>query len=138
MRKKDVAKGIGRAVRTAGKVAGKAAVKAAGKVAGKAGKVAGTKGKIGLAAAGVVLVAGAVVLAKKKRAQRKAIEGKRAVASKQHADGLTESAESASMIPVAADADLSPRGDSRKGFMTEAPVAGARFNGVRDDPTDGR
>lgn len=115
MRKKDVTKAVGRAARTAGKVAGRAALK----VAGKAGKVAGKKGKIGLAAAGVVLVAGAVALARKKRARGKLSEG---------------TAESARKIPVSADADLSPRGDGRKGTMPDAPVAGARFN----EPKDGR
>ena len=123
MRKKDVTKAVGRAARTAGKVAGRAALKVAGKAGKVAGKVAGKKGKIGLAAAGVVLVAGAVALARKKRARGKRSEG---------------TAESARKIPVSADADLSPRGDGRKGTMPDAPVAGARFNDVRDEPKDGR
>lgn len=118
--RKRIAKKLGSAARGAARAAG------------------ANKGKIGLAAAGVALVAGAVVLAKKKRARRKLNEGSGAVASEPQAEGTADSEEAAMRIPVAVDADLTPRGDSRKGTMTEAPVPGARFNETREDRKNNR
>lgn len=117
MRKK-VAKQIGRAARSAGK------------------GLVNNKKKVGLAAVGVALVTGAIVLAqKKKRARRARNDGAGALASEPEtqADGAPESEESAMSIPVVGDADVASRSNSRSGSMTEAPVAGARFNNVRDD-----
>lgn len=114
---------------------GSAARGAARSVARAAGA---NKGKIGVAAAGVALVAGAVVLAKKQRSRRKLTEGSGAVASEPQADGVAETPEAAKHIPVAVGADLIPRGDSRKGTMTEAPVPGARFNETREDRKNSR
>lgn len=105
MRKK-VAKGLGRAARAVGK----------------------NKGKAGLAVAGAALVAGAVVLAKKHRARRARNDGSGDLASssdEQANSTVADSAEAALHIPVMREPDAER--------MTEAPVAGGRFNHVRED-----
>lgn len=105
---------------------------------GRAGKtLSRNKGKVGLAAAGVALVAGALVVARK-RMRRRRTDGSGAVASEPQHDGVADSAESAMHIPLAIGADLRPRGDSRKGTMKDAPVAGALFNEVREDRKESR
>ena len=120
--RKTVAKRIGRAARAAGKHLGK------------------NKSTVGLAAAGAAVVVGAVVLAKNRRARRARNDGTGASAEEPDARSaeIGDSAEAAMHIPVVADADATTRSRSRKGRMTEAPVAGARFNDVREDRKDTR
>jgi hypothetical protein len=124
MRKK-VAKKIGRAVRAVGS----------------------NKTKAGLAAAGVVLAAGAIILAKKRRSRRARNDAEGDVDSnteKSVASGEAGSTDAALDIPVAMEADTvsesgsNTRATTRRGRMVEAPVAGARFNQVRNDRKETR